>query len=198
MEKTRFRAGRGLSQSRAMVRRGARHGGFTLIEILTVVVILGIVSLMVVPQIGTHADLNAAAAARVMMSDLMYAQNLSITTQKVHYIQFNATTQTYSIYDTTPLSTPINNPISNGPYTVTLGASAAAGLKDSQFQDVSFDGTTTLAFDELGSPYSYSSARPVGSQLVALAVGNVTVASGAVSMKITVQPYTGALSVSSN
>ena len=38
--------------------------GFTLVEILVVVIILGIASAVIVPQIGNSNDLKAAAAAR--------------------------------------------------------------------------------------------------------------------------------------
>src|SRR5260221_11201513 len=72
---------------------------FTLVEILVVVVILGITAAIVVPQIGTQSDLKAAAAAREIMADLIYAQNRSIATQTKHYVVFNTTagSQSYRI-----------------------------------------------------------------------------------------------------
>ena len=44
--------------------------GFTLVEILTVVLILGIASAIIAPQIGSRGDLKVRAAARVLVSDL--------------------------------------------------------------------------------------------------------------------------------
>jgi MSHA pilin protein MshC len=170
--------------------------GFTLVEILTVVVILGIVSAMVVPQITSRDDLNAAAAARVLMSDLMYAQNLAITTQTPQYIQFNGSTQTYGIYNATPLTTPVNNPITNAPYTVKFGSGGVSGLTTCAFGSVNFDGKSTLVFDELGSPWTYDSTKPAGSQLTALTSGSVAVTCGKITLTVKVEPYTGNLSVS--
>ena len=56
---------------------GSRRG-FTLVEILCVVVILGIASAIIIPQLGTHDDMKVAAAARTVMADLIYAQNTAI------------------------------------------------------------------------------------------------------------------------
>src|SRR3982751_6922276 len=68
--------------------------GFTLIEILTVVVILGIAAAAVIPELGTRDDLKIASTARNVMGDLMYAQNRAIATQKKHYVQFSGSTYT--------------------------------------------------------------------------------------------------------
>ncbi len=176
--------------------RGSVRGGFTLVEILTVVVILGIVSAMVLPQISSRDDLNAAAAARVVMSDLMYAQNLAITTQKPHYVKFDASSQSYGIYDAAPLTTPIRHPVSQGDYTTKFGSGGTSGLASCQIGTVSFDGKSTIVFDEMGCPWSYDPTRPAGSQLQELVAGSVVVKSGQMSLTVKVEPYTGNLSVS--
>src|SRR5262245_1732270 len=99
-------------------RAGAAVAGFTLVEILVVVVILGIASAIIIPQIGSRDDLTAASATRVIMADLIYAQNRAIATQKWHYVQFDG--QRYVLYDQTPPATPnltlaIQNPVSLDP-----------------------------------------------------------------------------------
>src|SRR5437588_9273905 len=76
-----------------------RRQGFTLIEILCVVVIIGIASAVVLPQLSTRDDMRAASAARTLMADLLYAQNRSIALQKYHYVSFNTATNSYQVMD---------------------------------------------------------------------------------------------------
>src|SRR4051812_3839955 len=95
-----------------------RHG-FTLIEILSVVVILGIISAVVLPQMSSRDDQRAATAARVVMSDLLYAQNCAVAKQKVHYVKFNTSGQNYSVLDALlPTANVIKNPVTASTFVV--------------------------------------------------------------------------------
>ena len=167
--------------------------GFTLVEILCVVVILGIASAVIIPQIGSRDDLNAAAAARVMMSDLMYAQNRSIAMQKKHFLQFNG--QSYNVMtrdaDTLPLYT-ITQPVTKNAYTTTFGDKNTA-LGNASIGTTSFNGATTIAFDEMGSPYSYVAATNVLTSLTS--AGTIKVTNGKVTLTISIEPYTGEATV---
>src|SRR5258705_9768438 len=84
------------SGERAFARLGGR-AGFTLVEIVMVVIILGIASAVIVPNLGTRNDMNVAAAARVIMADLVYLQNQTNVTQAMHYVAINVAGQSYSI-----------------------------------------------------------------------------------------------------
>lgn len=164
------------------------RGGFTLVEILIVVVILGICSAIILPQIGTRDDLRAAAAARVVMSDLIYAQNLAISTQQTKYLRFGLSD--YGLYNAGTASTALTHPVNKTPFVVTFGVGA---LRDVSLQSKSFDGQTTLAFDELGAPYAYQS---VGGTLTPLAsAGQITLRSGSVTLTINIEPFTGEVTV---
>src|SRR5690349_20972120 len=90
-----------------MLCRKRRVRGFTLAEILCVVVILGIASAVVVPNLGTRNDQIVTAGARVIMADLMYAQNQAIVTQSMQYVKFDTTNQQYSLTSTAPNVTPV-------------------------------------------------------------------------------------------
>lgn len=162
-------------------------GGFTLVEILMVVVILGIASAVIIPQIGSRDDRKCAAAARVVMADLIYAQNRAIAVQKKHYVRFSGSS--YSVYDSTDLLTPVKHPVNKDPYTVILGPGATNGLGDVTITSSSFGGETIVGFDELGTPFALN---PATKAETALAVaGEVRLACGPIQLTIAVEPFTG-------
>lgn len=178
-----------------------RRSGFTLVEILVVVVILGIASAIVIPQIGARGDLKASAGARVVMADLMYAQNRAIATQTWHYVKFDIASNSYSVLDRVPQGGGdriISNPVSKNPYTTTFGASQTA-LADIAINAATFNGISpafqtkfTIAFDELGTPWVYCyDANDVDEMLD----GTIVVRSGTFDVTVTVERYTGEIRV---
>jgi prepilin-type N-terminal cleavage/methylation domain-containing protein len=166
-----------------MPRPSTATRGFTLIELLCVVLILAIAALIVIPQLGDRGDLKAAAAARTIAADLMYAQNRAIAKQTPQYVTFNTAAKTYSLQEGTPPTT-ITNPITLSPYTMTFGGTA---LPDVTLTSADFDAKPALAFDEIGAPYSYDSTNG----RVALTTGQIKIASDGYTMTLNVQPDTG-------
>jgi len=175
------------------------RGAFTLVEILMVVIILGIASAIVVPNIGQRNDLIAAAAARGVVADLMYAQNRAILTQSMRYVNVDVPNQRYSLLVSKPNATPLvyeQNTLSAQNYVTQFSTGAVgttAGLKAVALQAVNIDGTTCIGFDELGSPYSCDPVTGNATPLVAAAT--IPVKCGAFTLTVFVEPYTGALSV---
>jgi type II secretion system protein H len=168
-----------------------RAGGFTLVEILVVVVILGIASAIIIPQIGSRDDLVAAAATRVVMADLIYAQNRSIAVQKKHYLQFVG--QQYSVMtrpdDTSTTFTAITHPVSKNSYSATFGVKNS-GLDAVTLIDAQ---PAFIGFDELGSPFSYDAVANLETPLTTEAT--ITIRAGNVDLTIRVEPYTGECTV---
>ena len=160
--------------------------GFTLIEILTVVVVIGIASAVILPQMNSRDDQRAASAARELMADLLYAQNRSIAYQTRHYVQFNTATNSWQVMIDSGGSPGaiITHPVNGTPYVVNVGAGAMTKVS---LDSVNFDGNTTISFDPVGVPYSWSAS---GGNAV-LASGSVVFKAGTYTMTVAVAPYSG-------
>lgn len=165
--------------------------GFTLVEILVVVLILGIASAIIVPQISSRDDLVAAAAARMVMADVIYAQNCSIARQKRHFVEFGD--QQYSVRTRDSQSQPlytITHPVTQTAYTTVFRASRTP-LEKVSLGTVSFDGATVLGFDEMGSPFAFDGIN----MTPLIQPGKIVVSSGGTSLTILIEPFTGEATV---
>jgi prepilin-type N-terminal cleavage/methylation domain-containing protein len=172
-------------------RRSVRPA-FTFTEVLVVVVILGIASAVVLPQVSGHDDLNTAAAARIVMADLLYAQNRAIATQKMHYITFDTVNQQYTLYCSMAPAQVIEHPVNRNNYTMTFGQDGQNNVAQNVVMtSASFGGQPTIAFDETGVPYSYSA----GTATALSAAGAVVLTGGSYSLTISVAQDTGEITV---
>lgn len=175
-----------------------RNRAFTLVEILVVVVILGLISAVIIPQLGGRSDLVASAAARQVMSDIGFAQNRAITTQSPVYVLFTPATTTsaggYSVMAALP-STVLTHPIDKQPWTVTFGGTGAVGggsWGTVRMDSADFDGSRALMFDESGAPMMIAASGGVSSPLNN---GSVRVSCNGQALTIRVEPLTGTLTV---
>lgn len=177
---------------------GRRTGGFTLVEILCVVIIIGIAGAIIVPQIQSRDDLKAASAARALVADLVYAQNMAITNQTPHFVAFDGASQQYTLSDDT--MTTLTHPINKTPFVVRYGpaaGSSAGALRDCTLVSAAMVGMSsgtehaTLGFDELGTPLVRSSSGTVET----LTSGTVRVRCRSYDLLVVIEPFTGQLSV---
>jgi len=161
-----------------MSRRKSRNNfkkAFTLVEILVVIVILAVVAAMVSPYVASSSDLQVVSAARILASDLQYAQNTAITTQIPVTVTFDVNNESYSLSNA---SGPLINPMTKSAYVVNF--SAGEGFDRLDVVSANFDGHCQVTFDVLGSPDNPGSvtlqAGPYVYRVdVAAATGNVTV-----------------------
>lgn len=164
---------------------------FTLIEILTVVTILAITSAIIIPQLGTRNDMKAAAGARVVMSDLIWAQNRAISTQQHVYVVISGQSYTIWYKDSTGTMQKCTNPITQGVYTETFGQKNTPLADVSIYGTPSFNGQTSVSFDEVGTPYGYDGTT----ETPMTSAGNVKIAAGDQQLTVSIEGYTGEASV---
>jgi len=182
----------------------ATKRGFTLIEISTVVVILAILVAIALPSLATQSNLNASAAARAVLADLLYAQGQAIATGQPQYVIFTlasnapgGTSGSYSLSDQsgTILTDPITKQLKG--YTRTFGSGALSALDDVELADLTLDNpsNTVLVFDSRGEPL----ACPANGTPVLLAnTGTIVLQSGEAKVTLSIEPDTGNITVSSN
>ena len=181
------------------IRRWGR--GFTLVEILMVVVILGIASAIIIPAIGNRDDMRAAAAGRVLVADLIFAQNQAITTGRKVYVRFDVANNKYALCTAVATlgDTYVTHPITQASYVQQFGPSAR-GWEMVTLQSAVVNGINplyqpefTLAFDEIGAPFVYCYDDDVTDDLQD---GTIIVKAGQFTNTIRIAPATGEISIS--
>jgi len=149
--------------------------GFTLVELMVVLLIMAIAAAIVVPSLASTSDFQALSAARMIVADLQYAQDAAITTQSDVTVDFD--TENYS-YTLSNQSGPLVHPMTKGAYTIAFPA--MHGFKSVRLAAAFGAGGHSVTFDVTGSPDQ---------------AGMVTVLAGSYQHAIRLSEGTGTVSV---
>jgi len=161
------------------------NSGFTLVEILIVILVLLISAAVVIPSIGTAADSQVTSAARVLACDLETVRSLALTTQVPHTVLFSPDLRSYKVVTnyaggSYALATAIDHPVrATDPFVVTLAQQN--GMSRVTLTQVNFGGHAYVTFDSQGQ---------------ASDSGFITLAAGSFQMQVSVEALTGVVSVS--
>jgi prepilin-type N-terminal cleavage/methylation domain-containing protein len=159
-------------------------GGFTLVEILIVVVILGITAMMVIPMIGSAGQMQLRSAVNMISADMEYAKSLAISRGQTFSVVFNESNESYSIKDKD--GNVILHPVKKGfDYVVEFGKER---LDRVNIATARFDTTNTVKFDYLGSPWNGNNTE--------LNSGIITLQADGTTVTVSVEPVTGFISAS--
>ena len=163
--------------------RRRRTAGFTFVEVLIVVLIMGIAAALTVPMFGQTDATRLRAAANLLVADLGYAQVESISHgDDPRLVVFDQDNGSYRIAAVSDPDTPITNPAGNQPYVMTFGTGRAHELAGVSIQGHALDGDDRLQFGIYG-------------QLDQTDPATITLASGGASITITLDPTSGEASV---
>ncbi len=126
----------------------ARRAGFTLVELLITVLIIGIAAGLAVPMLGSTSTTKLREAGKLLAADLAFAQNESITHgSDLRTVVFDTDTASYHIGTVSDPDTPITNPIGGEPFRVTFGEGRAKQLAGVSIVGLSMNGDTGATAD---------------------------------------------------
>jgi prepilin-type N-terminal cleavage/methylation domain-containing protein len=169
------------------------RNGFTLVELIIVVVILSIAAMIAVPMISNAADIQVRAAANKIAAHLDYAKGLAITHQRRHWVVFNESDESYQIWTVEDDGTTeyvIDHPVNPGPFVVDFSTDGRLSRVDIDTAIFDPDSSDTITFDYLGSPYSGTdTSTPLNS-------GQITLQANDFSITVSVEPVTGYVTMS--
>lgn len=161
----------------------ATSGGFTIIEILLVVVIIAIAAMIAVPMMSSAGSVQIRSAANMIAADLEYAKSMAIGRQKNYSVVFNTANDYYEVHDPNGI---IKHPVKKG-FTYHVSFSNDSRLNKVDIATVDFDATSEIKFDYLGSPYSGDGT--------ALNSGAINLQADETTITINVEPVTGFISI---
>ncbi|MDP2683405.1 MAG: prepilin-type N-terminal cleavage/methylation domain-containing protein [Deltaproteobacteria bacterium] len=166
--------------------------GFTIIELVMVIIVVSILAAVAIPQFGRYwAGIKLNNAVMKIASDIRYAQNRATTTQQRTRVIFSSST-TYDI-QSCPIAAPYNTTTCKCPDPADNLWVPATGfpinLNNTEFLGVTITAPAAgswLEFDSLGKP----SINPCGT-----ATGTtITVQNGSSTKPINVATQTGMVS----
>ena len=129
--------------------------GFTLIELIMVMVMIGILVVVASTRLQNLPNTRAQFAMRKMQSDVRYAQILAMESQKRTRVVFSTGSDTYDLqYETTPSNwSAITHPATKSNFSVQLNTGDFSGVDITQ---ASLNSGSSVTFDSYGAPFNSS------------------------------------------
>lgn len=168
------------------LRTTRRNKAYTLIEVLIVVTIMGLAAAIIVPNMMQGGTLGVQAGARMIIADLLFAQNEAMAQQSTRRIVFDTDNNSYRVekYDSSATTWVLEyNPsagMGNDQQNYEISFEEDGRFKGIEIVTADFNGGSTVEFDDLGNPSSG---------------GTVLLKFEEHEYEITVAPFTGRVTV---
>lgn len=160
-----------------------RSAGFSLVEMMITVTILGIAGAMVMPMLRPNHDAKLRSAASLLAADLDACRAEAVAHgEDPRLIVFDTTAHAYHLAASSDPDTPINHPTSGGEYIVRFGTTDTTQLSGVTIQSVSVGGDDQLGFGIYG-------------QLDQPTDATITLASGGATITLTLDAPTGEVTI---
>ncbi len=166
-------------------------GGFSLIELVAVMLIVGILAGAAVVSLSSTTNNRSTMAAKQLLRDLTFARQRAVATGTPSWIDFDpgVGVETWTVKAEDPVSVPtgwsdasvLTDPATGQPFVQTLGVGSFAGVALSA---AGFDTFQIVGFDWMGQPWTYDG----GTELALVADGTITISGG---HTVTVEAGTG-------
>lgn len=162
--------------------RHARMRGFTVIELVAVILIIAVLAVSLAPRAASRASLTLSARAKQLASDIRYVQTLSMTNGQRYCFKLTPSSP-YSGYTLTTASsgcvTTVTHP---GNLTQPVSVCTSTNCVIAPLLPNGY-----VQFDGLGQPYSAPTVA-LGSTAV------ITLTEDGISQTVTISPTTGRVS----
>ena len=173
-------------------RMNRTRGGYTLIEVLIVVMIMGIAAAVVAPTTSQAGVLRIQAAVRTLVADITFAQMDALGYQEQRAIVFDTEENSYTLVQVNGSTIDVENDALYDPrgpgqrYTVDFNREIFGGTV---IESAEIDDDNVLVFDEMGGPV----AEPGSSTLSD--GGSITLAGPLSRFRVDVAAFTGRVTV---
>lgn len=168
----------------ALLKHRNHRKGFTLVELIVVIVILAIAAAVAIPMLTNAGSIQLTSAASLIAADLEYAKSMAITTGLVYSVVFNNETERYQLEDQN--GSVIPHPVKKG-FDYVVDFRNNSRLDKVNIVSADFDGTSEIRFDYIGSPQNGNGT--------ALTSGTITLQANSDTVTVIVEPVTGYISV---